>query len=144
MQRRSPTSSFAQRSTHIGTKQRSTQSGLSACFSMLKRAAAGETDHAVRSVVTEAHRLVKHIDRSALLDTALAATATQVEHIEIALYGGMVSISRVLGLTEISSVLEQTLAEEKAANEKFTEVAVASLNPAAVKFHNSLHFYPII
>lgn len=125
------------------TKQQTKR--LDRVFSALKRSPAGEANQAVRSLVAESHRLSKHIDRSALLDTALAATATQVEHIEIALYGGLISLSAVLNLgDEVTSLLKETLAEEKAANQRFTAIAVTSLNPAAVGLHNSLHFYPIM
>ena len=58
---------------------------LEQVFSILKRAAAEETNHAIRNLLAESDKLIKHIDRSALLDTALIVTGTQIEHSEIAL-----------------------------------------------------------
>jgi ferritin-like metal-binding protein YciE len=49
----------------------------------------------------------------------------KVEHYEIATYGGLAALGKTLGLTEVAAILEQTLAEEKAADEKLTEVTVS-------------------
>ena len=45
-----------------------------------------------------------------------------MEHYEIAGYGTVAAWARVLGLEDVVELLEQTLQEEKAADEKLTEV----------------------
>lgn len=110
---------------------------LEQIFSLLKRAAAEETNHAVRSLTSEGEKLVKHIDRSALRDTALIIAGTQVEHNEIALYGSMQSLARLLGFDDAADLLEQTLEEEKAANKQLTEIGVNVVNKRAIGVQNT-------
>lgn len=110
---------------------------LEQIFGLLNRAAAEETNHAIRSLTSEGEKMVKHIDRSALLDTALISTGTQVEHNEIALYGSMRSVARLLGLDKAADLLEQTLEEEKEANNKLTEIGVRAVNKQAIGIQNT-------
>ena len=110
---------------------------LEQIFSLLSRAAAEETNHAVRSLTSEGEKMIKHIDRSALLDTALIITATQVEHAEIALYGSMHQLANVLGFNEAADLLGKTLEEETVANKKLTEVALAGVNRQAIGIQNT-------
>lgn len=106
-------------------------------FALLNRAAAEETNHAIRSLTSEGEKLIKHIDRSALRDTALIATGTQVEHHEIALYGSMRDLAKLLGLHEAADLLEKTLEQEKAANKKLTQIARSGANREAKGFQNT-------
>jgi ferritin-like metal-binding protein YciE len=48
---------------------------------------------------------------------------TESEHYEIASYGTLRQFAETLGLTEAAALLEETLNEEKVADEKLTEVA---------------------
>jgi len=52
----------------------------------------------------------------------------KVEHYEIASYGGLLQLAATLGLTEVATLLEQTLEEEKAADLILTEVAEEGVN----------------
>ena len=56
-----------------------------------------------------------------------------MEHYEIARYGTLIAWARELGRDDCASVLEQTLAEEKAADLKLTEIAEARLNRLAAQ-----------
>lgn len=53
------------------------------------------------------------------------------EHYEIASYGTLRQFAETLGLDEAVELLEATLEEEKAADEKLTEVAVSVVNVQA-------------
>jgi ferritin-like metal-binding protein YciE len=55
-------------------------------------------------------------------DVGIILESQKVEHYEIATYGGLAALATTLGLTDVTAILEQTLAEEKAADEKLTEV----------------------
>lgn len=66
-------------------------------------------------------------------DVALILAGHKAEHYEIATYGGLVQIAQTLGLDEVSSLLESTLEEEKAADEKLTELAEGSINEEATE-----------
>jgi ferritin-like metal-binding protein YciE len=56
-------------------------------------------------------------------DAALIAAAQKLEHYEIAAYGALRSWAEVLGEEDAVQILTQTLDDEKAADEKLTEVA---------------------
>jgi ferritin-like metal-binding protein YciE len=68
----------------------------------------------------------------AVMDAALIAAAQRAEHYEIGAYGTCVEWARLLGLDEVASLLEATLEEEKAADQKLTALAESEINQAAV------------
>ena len=70
------------------------------------------------------------LDKS-VLDAALAGGAQKVEHHEIAAYGTLIAWARELGRDDCASVLAETLAEEKATDEKLTALAEARINARA-------------
>ena len=61
-----------------------------------------------------------------VLDAGLIAAAQRVEHYEIAAYGTIRTFAQRLGHTEIASLLQQTLDEEYAADQKLTALATAN------------------
>ena len=65
------------------------------------------------------------------MDAALIASAQRVEHYEMAAYGTLVAWAEALGLTEAAELLQTTLDEEKAADEKLTELADGGINREA-------------
>jgi ferritin-like metal-binding protein YciE len=108
-------------------------------FIMLHRGPAEETDHAIQNIVGDAQKLIKHIDRSPLLDAALIVRANEVEHHEIAVYGSLRALGDVLGLSGAAELLRRTLAEEKAADRRLTEIAESLVNSEALGFTNNKH-----
>lgn len=117
---------------------------LEMVFASLHRACAAETMHAIRSITSEGEKLAKHIDPSPLRDSALIAVGNQVEHTEIAMYGTLCSLARVLGFEEAAGLLERTLSEEKLADQKLTSIAENFINQDASRFQNSPHGMVII
>jgi len=67
----------------------------------------------------------------AVLDAALIGAAQRVEHYEIAAYGTAIAHAGQLGYTEIAERLRKTLAEEKEADERLTEIAENRTNVEA-------------
>jgi ferritin-like metal-binding protein YciE len=65
---------------------------------------------------------VSNIEDPVLRDTALIANGNYVEHYETALYGTLSAFAEQLGLQDAARLLEQTLAEEKAADAKLTQI----------------------
>lgn len=65
-----------------------------------------------------------------VLDAALIAAAQRTEHYEIAAYGTARAFARQLNNEYAAELLEQTLEEEKAADQKLTMIAEGSVNPA--------------
>jgi len=66
-----------------------------------------------------------------VLDAALIAAAQRVEHYEIAAYGTARTFAQRLGDSYSAELLEQTLEEEKQTDHQLTQIAEASVNPAA-------------
>ena len=71
------------------------------------------------------------IEPSPLRDAALIVNGNIVEHYEIALYGSLSAFARTLGLQEASSLLEETLREEKNADAKLTQIGESMMNAQA-------------
>jgi ferritin-like metal-binding protein YciE len=58
-----------------------------------------------------------------LLDLALIAAAQRVEHYEISAYGSLRAVAEAMDNSEIIDLLQETLDEESAADEKLTKIA---------------------
>ena len=63
--------------------------------------------------------------------TAMLASAQAVEHYEITRYGTLIAWAEELGLSDAVSQLKTTLAEEKATDQKLTQLAEGRLNRRA-------------
>ena len=61
-------------------------------------------------------------------DAALICGCQKIEHYEIATYGCLVTWSRLMGEDEAADILEETLDEEKDADDKLTSVAESVIN----------------
>jgi ferritin-like metal-binding protein YciE len=67
-----------------------------------------------------------------LRDAGLIAAANRVEHYEIAAYGSARTFAEILGLPEAVALLNQTLQEEKKADQKLTHLAESMINDQAL------------
>ena len=65
-------------------------------------------------------------------DAALISAAQRVEHYEIAAYGTVREYAKMLGRKDAAKLLDQTLEEEKAADEKLNSIS-AQVNNEAMK-----------
>ena len=65
-------------------------------------------------------------------DAGIISAAQRVEHYEIAAYGCAITHARVLGLEEVADLLEQTLVEEKHADERLSTIAEQEVNSSAL------------
>ncbi|HZD78374.1 MAG TPA: ferritin-like domain-containing protein [Acidobacteriaceae bacterium] len=91
-----------------------------------------ETCKTIGSLITEAEDGIKDAkDDAMVLDVTLIAAGQEVEHHEIAVYGTLRSWAQLMGHTEDVSLLESTLKEEKAADEKLTRISVEANARAA-------------
>lgn len=86
---------------------------------------------AIDGIIEEADEVGGEIEDKNVLDAGLIASAQAVEHYEIARYGTLIAWARTLGRTDCAQVLQQNLAEEKAADEKLTTIAENNVNRAA-------------
>ncbi|TCT01568.1 ferritin-like domain-containing protein [Aquabacter spiritensis] len=88
---------------------------------------------AIDGIIDEAEEIAGEIADKEVLDAALAAAAQAVEHYEMTRYGTLVAWAKRLGRADCARVLEKTLAEEKAADQKLTSIAEGKLNIRAAE-----------
>src|SRR3569623_1870911 len=86
---------------------------------------------AIDGIIEEANEIAGDVADKAVLDAALIAAAQAVEQYEITRYGTLIAWAKQLGRNDCASVLAETLAEEKATDEKLTPMAESKANPAA-------------
>jgi ferritin-like metal-binding protein YciE len=102
-----------------------------------------EPDHALKSSFHEGQELIKSIDPSALLDSALIIFGNQIHHHKIALYGSLGSLAQALGFKEAADSLEQAMNEEKATAEALKQIGQSVMHDA-VNVGNPPHRWEII
>jgi len=94
----------------------------------------GKRCAAMQGLIEEGDEVITNKDADpSVKDAALICAAQKVEHYEIALYGCLCAYARILSLTNVQELLEQTLAEERAADTKLTEIAEEWVNLAAAQ-----------
>jgi ferritin-like metal-binding protein YciE len=106
---------------------------LQEIFREMKLEPKRETCEAMKGLVEEGEEMIKAKTDGDIKDAALIAAAQRVEHYEMAGYGTARTFANRLNLTGAATLLQQTLEEEKAADEKLTSIADSSVNPQAVR-----------
>ncbi|MES2731083.1 MAG: DUF892 family protein [Bacteroidota bacterium] len=86
---------------------------------------------ATEGLIKEAKELLSEDITAEVLDAAIIGAAQKIEHYEIASYGTARVYAMHLGETEIQSLLETTLEEEKEADVKLTKIAEGWVNERA-------------
>jgi ferritin-like metal-binding protein YciE len=103
---------------------------LEQIFSSLDESPKGKKCAGMQGLVAEGGEVMKEDFEGAVMDAALIGAAQRVEHYEIAAYGTVLEFAELLGESDHVSLLKQTLEEEKATDEKLTELA-KEINPQA-------------
>ena len=93
----------------------------------------GKKCAAMEGLVEEGKELMEEDAEPGVLDAGLIAAAQKVEHYEIASYGSARTWAERLGLEEAVRLLQETLDEEKATDEKLTALATAGVNEEAAE-----------
>ena len=104
---------------------------LDKVFEILGRSARGKTCHGMQGVLEEGSEVIEETEKSPLRDAALISAAQRVEHYEMAAYGCVREYARLLGQGKVVELLEQTLKEERAADEKLSTLS-ESVNSQAM------------
>ncbi len=91
---------------------------------------------AMAGLLKEAEELLEDSEKGTMVrDAALIAGAQKIEHYEIATYGTLATFAKIMGHKEAKQLLGQTLDEEKAADEKLTQIAESFVNESAMEEH---------
>ena len=81
------------------------------------------TCEAMKGLVEEGKEAIEEIEKGPLLDVALIIGAQKVEHYEIAGYGSLCALAKKLNMPKVDKLLQQILDQEKATDEKLTQIA---------------------
>ena len=86
---------------------------------------------AIVGILHEATELMDEVEDEATLDAAMLAAAQAVEHYEIARYGSLIAWAGILGHKDAVKSLQNTLAQEKAADDKLSKLGKTAVNKEA-------------
>lgn len=88
---------------------------------------------AMEGLVEESKDVIDQVKEGPLRDAALIGGAQKAEHYEIAAYGTLCALAKQLGYDKAIPLLEATLEEEKATDEKLTMLAEGGGNQRAAR-----------
>lgn len=101
-------------------------------FGLLEEPVKAKPCAGMQGILEEGSDLMQEDAEASVLDAGLIAAAQRAEHYEIGAYGTCIAWARLLGHTDVVDLLEQTLDEEKAADEKLSSLAESEINQAAL------------
>jgi ferritin-like metal-binding protein YciE len=96
---------------------------LEQIFEAMDENPTGKKCAGMEGLVKEGSEVMDEDFEGAVMDAALIGAAQRVEHYEIAAYGTVVAFAEQLGESEHTSLLKQTLEEEKETDEKLTTLS---------------------
>lgn len=85
----------------------------------------------MEGLLEEGSEVLEEFEASDVRDAGMIVAAQKVEHYEIAAYGSLRTFAEVLGQDDAVALIEQTLEEEKEADQKLSELAEASIDADA-------------
>jgi ferritin-like metal-binding protein YciE len=106
---------------------------LDQVFRLLDKPARGKKCAAIEGLIEEATEIMSEAESDVVRDAGMLAAAQAVEHYEISRYGTLKAWAEKLQLEEVAELLDETLQEEKATDQKLTELAESEINIEAEK-----------
>ena len=93
----------------------------------------GKKCKAMEGLIDEGAEVLEAEGPGPVIDSALIAAAQRVEHYEISAYGSARALAGHLGHEDVVELLQETLEEESAADEKLTSISEEEILPSAVE-----------
>ncbi len=84
-------------------------------------------------IVADSEHLLKRKVDSAVRDAWLIATAQRIEHVEMSAYATARTYAEILGFDGAARLIQETLEEERATDEKLTRLARGFLHPQSIR-----------
>jgi ferritin-like metal-binding protein YciE len=106
---------------------------LEQVFESLDEKARGKHCDGIAGIIQEAQAIMQEDFDEPTADACLIAAAQRAEHYEMAAYGTLVAWARAMGHEEAADLLQETLDEEKAADEKLNTLAEGGINEQAAE-----------
>src|SRR6185312_8498604 len=94
---------------------------------LIGKPARGKKCDAMEGILDEGKEVMEEYEDTPALDAGLLAAAQAVEHYEISRYGTLKSWADKLGLKDAVKLLDQTLTEEKKADETLSKIAMSAV-----------------
>jgi ferritin-like metal-binding protein YciE len=116
--------------SHLRETERHVQR-LEQVFRSIGEPVRGKKCDGLMGIIEEGKSAMEELE-GAVLDAALIAGGQRAEHYEIAAYGTLAYFAEMLGNDKAKALLGQTLDEEKAADEKLTDIAKSEVNREAL------------
>lgn len=91
----------------------------------------GKHCEGIAGIIEEGQTVMDEEFDDATMDACLIAAGQRAEHYEMAAYGTLVAWAKAMRHTDAATLLQETLDEEKAADEKLTALAEAGINQEA-------------
>lgn len=104
---------------------------LEQVFELLDEKPRGKHCAGIAGIIEEGSEKMGEDAEDAVMDACLIAAGQRAEHYEISAYGTVIAWAEALGMNDVAEVLSETLAEEKAADEKLSALAESGINEAA-------------
>jgi len=105
---------------------------LESAFHLLGVPARGKTCKGMEGLIEEGKEIMAEDGDDAVKEAGLIAAAQKVEHYEISGYGTVITYAEMLGEKKVAQLLEDTLEEEKKADQKLTQLAESAINVRAI------------
>src|SRR3954471_4559482 len=96
---------------------------LEQVFESLDEKARGKHCDGIAGIIEEGKAIMEEDFDETTMDACLIAAGQRAEHYEMAAYGTLIAWARTMGHDEAADLLQETLDEEKAADEKLNALA---------------------
>jgi ferritin-like metal-binding protein YciE len=93
----------------------------------------GGNAEGLAGIVADSEHLLKRKVDPDVRDAWLIATAQRIEHVEISAYGTARTYAEMLGFDRAARLLQETLEEERATDEKLTRLARGFVTPQSIR-----------
>jgi ferritin-like metal-binding protein YciE len=104
---------------------------LEQVFQSLDEKVRGTHCDGIAGIIDEGKSIMEEDFDDTTMDACLIAAGQRAEHYEMAAYGTLVAWATSMGHTEAAGLLQETLHEERAADEKLSSLAEGGINQGA-------------
>lgn len=105
---------------------------LQQVFEAIGKKPARKSCKAMKGLIEEGSEVIKEKADPDVKDAALIASAQRIEHYEMAAYGCLRTYAGHLGLKDAKKMLQKTLDNEGATDQKLTDLATSDINVKAL------------
>ncbi len=116
------------------TKQHVTR--LEEVFTTIGEKAEEKKCEVMEMLIKEAGKIMENTEEGVVRDAAIISAGQKVEHNEMASYHTLSALAKTLGETAAVNLLDETLSEEKEADEKLSEIAESVVKLGATNEDN--------